>query len=134
MSQWTHVFVVAEVEGYDARSRQELGDQITQRIRGMEISGSEGPADVYVNVASNPGTWHLKLGGTIYYWNRAYIIWAGHLRDRDKKTTQGEVDNLLARLKREFSVVRNFTSQIYEDGEELDYYAGDGAVDKKNEP
>lgn len=122
MSEWTHINFVAEVRGPLCNSKSELKDQITENIKDLRIEGSEGPADVFVNIPEDSDWTKYYQSETTYGWSMAYITICGHLRDRDIGEIQMDVDWLIKRLKQKFSYVRNITYKIYADGEELDYF------------
>ena len=129
MSEWTHVNFMAEIRWHECKSKTELKEQVEEELGDVSeyITGSEGGVDWYVNVPNYHNMVSFENGNTTYRWDTVYLTCAGHLRDRTKDKTEKEVQNFIKwKLKRKFQMVRNITYKVYADGEELDYFQGDG--------
>ena len=124
MSSWTHVLFTAEVTAWKCKSRQELKDQVAQVIAGDWITGSEENAELFVNVPKSHSV-AVYSDEFEYYWDTAYISFFGHLRDREKKQTEEEINYLIKRLRDVFPTVRNVSYTVCADGEEY--------IDRKEE-
>lgn len=101
MSQWVHITAVLELMGPEynvvGKSFDKRKQQILKIIHG-KITGSEGPADVFISRYNyyNTSLWdgHKYINGD----NRYIITIKGNLRDRDVWKTKEELKNIFGEL------------------------------------
>ena len=86
---WTHIVASLDVETYvESDTIKEDVEKMLEKA--PKITGSEGPADVFVNVLSgyNVSCWEDDEGHK--YQTRVVITVIGDLRDRQKSQTEEE--------------------------------------------
>ena len=139
MSDWTHIVAIFDVETYiEDKNIKEI---IEEKLKNApKITGSEGNADVFVNVLSGHNVWcgcdcgHCQYKDTIIdydegsfscdanedyecpegkYQTIVVISVIGDLRDRNKETTKAEYETFLKFLKEDCDFdIRNKTVKI----------------------
>lgn len=101
MSDWTYVngTIRVTVPFYTVkkdRVKEYIEWAINQvKKRGCDITGSEGPAEYFVNIPAHPTMYSSESTDS---WDNAYIQIIGSLRDRMQDQTRNEVNAFLKRL------------------------------------
>ncbi len=139
MSYWTHIVAIIDVDTIiQDKNIKEIVEEML--IKAPRITGSEGNADVFVNLKNGHNIWtncdckscefkdtiiHHKEGGFSCespenykclegeYQTRIVISVIGDLRDREKETTKEEYEAFLKFLKKDCDFdIRNKTVNI----------------------
>lgn len=141
MSCWTHITACLSVETYMVEKKPELRKRIKQFLKDApKITGSEGPADIFINIRSGYNfytNWdceHCRYKDSLHdvikngkeyqecdapenhdcsaeYQTCVVISIQGDLRDRIKDQTQKEFDNFMKYLTTKF-YVRDYSLNI----------------------
>ena len=91
MSHWTHIIASIDVDTY--HNDKDIKGYVENILANApKITGSEGPADVFVNVKSgwNHSTWDEEANERERYQTRVVITVLGDLRDRERWRTRDE--------------------------------------------
>ena len=134
MSRWTHITACLSVDTYMEEPRKELRKQVKGYLKGApKITGSEGNADIFINIISGHNLWtsfdcehckyketlrEIKIDGLDYlecdapeghdcsgeYQSRIAISIQGDLRDRTKEETTKEFNEFLHYIEKEYSI------------------------------
>ena len=102
MSNWTHVIAAYEVNTW--RCSKKIRTIVRKIMKhAPEISGSEGPADMFINFPSGFSESSVKfVNGTckrVDYQTHFVVTISGHLRDRIADTTKNELKRFETFLK-----------------------------------
>lgn len=101
MSHWTYVTGTVRVEiPFQTVVKDRVKDYIEWSIKqlkkkNIDITGSEGPANFFVNVFPHPSLYSSETGDS---WSYGFITIAGSLRDREDSETIKEVKNFIKYL------------------------------------
>ncbi len=112
MSYWTHIVASMHVEtGIQSDNMKSV---IEEKLKeAPKITGSEGPADVFVNIPSGYNFYGVCDGKRIKYQTRAVITINGDLRDRLENDTCSEFDDFVKFIKEDCDYrIRNITVNI----------------------
>ena len=110
MSNWTHVIATYEVDTW--RCSKKIRTIVRKIMKhAPEISGSEGPADMFINFPDGYNQTFWRNGKCYHYQTRFVVTISGHLRDRIADTTKNELKMFETFLKnQDWEIVMRRTS------------------------
>lgn len=89
MSMWTHIVASIDVDTF--KESDTIKEDVEKMLeKAPKITGSEGPADVFVNVLSGYNISSYEDDKHKEYQTRVVITVIGDLRDREKPQTEKE--------------------------------------------
>ena len=89
MSMWTHIVASIDVDTF-IESKTIKEDVEKMLVKAPKITGSERPADIFVNVLSGSTISNYVDGKNVEFQTRIVITVIGDLRDRTKDQTEKE--------------------------------------------
>lgn len=113
MSQWTHITACLSVDTCQENKKRIKKSIIDYINKAPEITGSEGPANVYVNLQHgyNISSWKQRNGEFLRYQSCIVVSIQGDLRDKDGESTKEEFVKFLEYIKKEY-IVRDYSINI----------------------
>lgn len=118
MSYWTHITACIYVDTWNPNEfTKDVAGYIKDVLKNApDITGSEGPADIFVNALSghSSSSWDHENDCYIEYQTRAAITIIGDLRDRLKEQTRDEYESFVRFLGQQGWEIRQRSCSIRE--------------------